>query len=66
MHVFTRRMAAVVLAAGCFAVQAWAADAPKVKFATTAGDIVVVTGSTFVVAELREWWMEHVVAAETR
>lgn len=30
----------------------------------SADDIVVVTGSTFVVAELREWWMEHVVAAE--
>lgn len=29
-----------------------------------ADDIVVVTGSTFVVAELREWWMEHVVAAQ--
>jgi folylpolyglutamate synthase/dihydropteroate synthase len=31
----------------------------------SADDIVVVTGSTFVVAELREWWMEHVVAAES-
>ena len=41
MPLFTRRMAAVVLAAGCFAVQAWAADAPKVKFTTTAGDFVV-------------------------
>jgi dihydrofolate synthase/folylpolyglutamate synthase len=29
-------------------------------------EIVVVTGSTFVVAELREWWMEHVIAAESR
>jgi folylpolyglutamate synthase/dihydropteroate synthase len=28
-------------------------------------DIVVVSGSTFVVAELRAWWMEHVVAAES-
>ncbi len=27
-----------------------------------AGDIVVVTGSTFVVAELREWWFENVVS----
>jgi dihydrofolate synthase/folylpolyglutamate synthase len=27
-----------------------------------AGDIVVVTGSTFVVAELRQWWFEHVVS----
>jgi peptidyl-prolyl cis-trans isomerase A (cyclophilin A) len=41
MPVFTRRMAAAVLAAGCFAVHAWAADATKVKFATTAGDFVV-------------------------
>lgn len=30
----------------------------------SADDIIVITGSTFVVAELREWWMEHVVAAE--
>jgi folylpolyglutamate synthase/dihydropteroate synthase len=29
-----------------------------------ADDIVVVTGSTFIVAELREWWFEH-VATET-
>ncbi len=28
-----------------------------------ADDVVVVTGSTFVVAELRDWWMEHVAAA---
>ncbi|MBK6008473.1 peptidyl-prolyl cis-trans isomerase [Ramlibacter ginsenosidimutans] len=41
MPVFTRRMAAAVLAAGCFAVHVWAADATKVKFATTAGDFVV-------------------------
>nr|WP_201965000.1 peptidylprolyl isomerase [Ramlibacter ginsenosidimutans] len=34
-------MAAAVLAAGCFAVHVWAADATKVKFATTAGDFVV-------------------------
>jgi dihydrofolate synthase / folylpolyglutamate synthase len=27
-----------------------------------ADDVIVVTGSTFVVAQLREWWMEHVVA----
>ncbi len=26
-------------------------------------DVVIVTGSTFVVAELREWWMENVVAS---
>jgi dihydrofolate synthase/folylpolyglutamate synthase len=25
-----------------------------------AGDVVVVTGSTFIVAELREWWVENV------
>ncbi len=27
-------------------------------------DIIVVTGSTFIVAELRDWWMEHVVAGQ--
>jgi dihydrofolate synthase/folylpolyglutamate synthase len=27
----------------------------------SADDVVVVTGSTFVVAELRDWWMENVV-----
>jgi dihydrofolate synthase/folylpolyglutamate synthase len=32
----------------------------------TADDIIVVTGSTFVVAELRDWWMEHVGAAQAR
>jgi dihydrofolate synthase/folylpolyglutamate synthase len=31
---------------------------------TPADDVVVVTGSTFLVAELREWWMEHVVATQ--
>ncbi len=31
----------------------------------SADDLIVVTGSTFVVAELREWWMEHVVAAQS-
>lgn len=31
-----------------------------------ADDIIVVTGSTFVVAELRDWWMEHVVATQAR
>lgn len=30
-----------------------------------ADDIIVVTGSTFVVAELRDWWMEHVVATQS-
>jgi peptidyl-prolyl cis-trans isomerase A (cyclophilin A) len=37
---FSRRAAALLLGA-CLAVPAWAADAPKVRFATTAGDIVV-------------------------
>jgi dihydrofolate synthase/folylpolyglutamate synthase len=27
-------------------------------------DVIVVTGSTFVVAELRQWWMENVVATQ--
>ncbi len=31
---------------------------------SAADDVIVVTGSTFVVAQVREWWMEHVVAAE--
>lgn len=31
----------------------------------TGDDIIVVTGSTFVVAELRAWWMEHVAAARS-
>lgn len=30
----------------------------------SADDVIVITGSTFIVAELREWWMEHVVATE--
>jgi dihydrofolate synthase/folylpolyglutamate synthase len=30
----------------------------------SADDLIIVTGSTFVVAELRDWWMEHVVAAQ--
>jgi cyclophilin family peptidyl-prolyl cis-trans isomerase len=37
----TRRLAAATLLVGCLAGSAWAADAPKVKLATTAGDIVV-------------------------
>jgi dihydrofolate synthase/folylpolyglutamate synthase len=32
---------------------------------TAADEVVVITGSTFVVAELRDWWMEHVVATES-
>jgi dihydrofolate synthase/folylpolyglutamate synthase len=31
-----------------------------------ADDIIVVTGSTFVVSELRDWWMEHVGATQAR
>lgn len=30
-----------------------------------ADEIIVVTGSTFVVADLRDWWMEHVVAPQS-
>jgi peptidyl-prolyl cis-trans isomerase A (cyclophilin A) len=37
----TRRLAAATLLVGCLAGGAWAAEAPKVKLATTAGDIVV-------------------------
>ena len=37
---FSRRAAALLLGA-CLAAPAWAADAPKVKFSTSAGDIVV-------------------------
>jgi dihydrofolate synthase/folylpolyglutamate synthase len=29
-------------------------------------EIIVVTGSTFIVADLRQWWMEHVVAQSAR
>jgi peptidyl-prolyl cis-trans isomerase A (cyclophilin A) len=38
---FTRRAAAAVLMGVCLGAGAWAADAPQVKFSTTAGDIVV-------------------------
>ena len=31
-----------------------------------ASDVIVVTGSTFVVAELREWWLTNVVARSAR
>jgi peptidyl-prolyl cis-trans isomerase A (cyclophilin A) len=41
MFSLTRRAAAATLVLGCLAGGAWAADAPQVKFATTAGDIVV-------------------------
>jgi peptidyl-prolyl cis-trans isomerase A (cyclophilin A) len=41
MLAMTRRLAAATLLVGCLAGSAWAADAPRVKFATTAGDIVV-------------------------
>ena len=37
----TRRVAAAVLLGASLAVPAWAADAPRVKFATSMGDIVV-------------------------
>jgi peptidyl-prolyl cis-trans isomerase A (cyclophilin A) len=37
----TRRMAMAMLVFGCVAGGAWGADAPRVKFATSAGDIVV-------------------------
>ena len=31
----------------------------------SADDLVVISGSTFIVAELREWWMENVIAAQS-
>jgi len=37
----TRRLAAATLLVGCLAGSAWAADAPRVKFVTSAGDFVV-------------------------
>ena len=37
----TRRLAAAAILTGCLASGAWAAEAPKVKLVTTAGDIVV-------------------------
>ena len=37
----TRRLAAATILIGCLGGSAWAADAPKVKFVTSAGDIVV-------------------------
>lgn len=37
----TRRVAAALVLGASLAVPAWAADAPRVKFATTAGDIVI-------------------------
>ncbi|HZY15389.1 MAG TPA: peptidylprolyl isomerase [Ramlibacter sp.] len=37
----TRRAVAALLLAGCLAPAAWAADPPRVKLATSAGDIVV-------------------------
>ena len=41
MRSVTRRAAAVMMAGALVAAPAWAADAPKVKFSTTMGDIVV-------------------------
>lgn len=37
----SRRVAVATLLAGCLGSGAWAADAPRVKFTTSAGDIVV-------------------------
>ena len=41
MNSLTRRAAAVLVLGSCLSVPALAADAPRVKFATSAGDIVV-------------------------
>jgi peptidyl-prolyl cis-trans isomerase A (cyclophilin A) len=41
MFSLTRRAAGAALLIGCLAGGAWAQDAPRVKFSTTAGDIVV-------------------------
>ena len=41
MFSLTRRTAAAFLLGACVSAGAWAADAPRVKFNTTAGDIVV-------------------------
>ena len=41
MFSVTRRLAAATLLVGCLAGGAWAAEAPRVKFATSSGDIVV-------------------------
>ena len=41
MFAMTRRLAAATLIAGCLAGGAWAQQAPKVKFTTTAGEFVV-------------------------
>lgn len=41
MNSLTRRAAAAVLLGGCLALPALAADAPRVKFVTSEGDIVV-------------------------
>jgi cyclophilin family peptidyl-prolyl cis-trans isomerase len=41
MPALTRRLAAAAILLGCLAGSAWAADAPRVKLATTAGDIVI-------------------------
>ena len=41
MPALTRRLAAATLLLGCLAGTAWAADAPRVKLDTTAGDIVI-------------------------
>ena len=41
MPALTRRLAAATVLLGCLAGSAWAADAPRVKLDTTAGDIVI-------------------------
>lgn len=41
MICMTRRVAAALVLGASLAVPAWAADAPRVKFATTMGDIVI-------------------------
>lgn len=41
MFSVTRRLAAATLVLGCLAAHAWAADAPRVKFTTSAGEFVV-------------------------
>jgi len=41
MFSVTRRLAAATLLVGCLAGSAWAADAPRVKFVTSAGEFVV-------------------------
>ena len=46
ISLMTRRVAAAIVLGASLAVPAWAADAPRVKFATSMGDIVVESSST--------------------